>query len=48
MGTATTLFQLAIAFGGVTLIMKKRLLWSASLIAGAIATVQMARVLWFM
>lgn len=48
MGTATTLFQLAIAFGGVTLIMKKRWLWSASLLAGALATFQMIRVLWFM
>ena len=48
MGTGTTLFQLAIAFGGITLIMKKRWLWSASLLAGAIATAQMVRVLWFM
>jgi hypothetical protein len=48
MGTGTTLFQLAIAFGGITLIMKKRWLWSASLLAGALATAQMVRVLWFM
>jgi len=46
LGTATSLFQLAIAFGGVTLIMKKRWLWSASLLAGAIATAQMVRGLW--
>ena len=46
LGTATSLFQLAIAFGGITLIMKKRWLWSASLLAGAIATAQMVRVLW--
>ncbi len=48
MGLGTTIFQIAIALGGVTLIMKKRWLWNASLLAGAIASVQMARVLWWM
>jgi hypothetical protein len=48
MGLATTLFQIAISLGGVTLIVKKRWLWSASLLTGAIASAQMARVLWFM
>ncbi len=48
MGLATTLFQIAISLGGVTLIVKKRWLWSTSLLTGAIATVQMARVLWWM
>jgi hypothetical protein len=48
MGLATTVFQIAIALGGVTLIVKKRGLWTASMLAGALATVQMARVLWWM
>ncbi len=48
MGLATTLFQIAISLGGVTLIVKKRWLWSVSMLTGAIATAQMARVLWFM
>lgn len=48
MGLATTIFQIAIALGGVTLIMKKRWLWNASLLTGVIATVQMVRVLWWM
>ena len=48
MGLSTTIFQIAIALGGVTLIMKKRLLWNVSLLAGALATVQMVRVLWWM
>ena len=48
MGLATTIFQIAIALGGVTLIMRKRWLWNASILTGAIATVQMARVLWWM
>jgi hypothetical protein len=48
MGLATTVFQIAIALGGVTLVVKKRWLWSASLLAGAVAAFQMARVLWWM
>ncbi len=48
MGLATTVFQIAIALGGITLVMKKRWLWSASLLAGLIATAQMVRVLWMM
>ncbi len=45
MGLSTTIFQIAIALGGATLVMKKRWLWNASLLAGLLATVQMARVL---
>jgi hypothetical protein len=48
MGLATTVFQIAIALGGVTLIMKKRWLWNVSLLTGVIAAMQMARVLWWM
>ena len=48
MGLATTVFQIAISLGGVTLIVKKRWLWSASLLTGVLASVQMARVLWWM
>jgi len=48
MGLATTVFQIAISLGGVTLIVKKRWLWSASLFTGVLAAVQMARVLWWM
>ena len=48
MGLATTVFQIAIALGGMTLVMKKRWLWSISLIAGILSSVQMARVLWWM
>lgn len=48
MGLATTVFQIAIALGGITLVMKKRWLWNVSLLTGTLATVQMARVLWWM
>ena len=48
MGLATTIFQIALALGGVTLIVKKRILWFASLAAGLISTVQMVRVMWWM
>ena len=41
MGLSTTIFQIAIALGGITLIVKKRALWSASLLCGAAATAQM-------
>ncbi|NBQ58507.1 MAG: DUF4337 domain-containing protein [Opitutaceae bacterium] len=45
MGLATTIFQIAIALGGVCLVVKKRWLWHSSLIAGSLAGAQMARVL---
>ena len=45
MGRATQLFQIAIAFGGMCLVVKKRWLWALSLATGALATVQMALVL---
>ena len=45
MGLATTFFQIAIALGGVCLVVKKRWLWYFSLGLGALATVQMLRVL---
>jgi hypothetical protein len=48
MGLATTVFQIAIALGGMCLVVKKRWLWSASLLAGAAAFAQMAKVLWMM
>jgi preprotein translocase subunit SecF len=47
LGLATTLFQIAIALGGITLIMKKRWLWSCSLSAGILAAVQMIYVLFW-
>ena len=48
MGTAITLFQVAIALGGVCLIVKKKPLWIASGILGALATAEMIHVLFFM
>lgn len=45
MGLAISVFQIAIALGGVTLVMKKRWMWNVSIGAGAIATVQMFKVL---
>jgi len=45
LGLATTLFQIAIAVGGVCLVVKKRWLWYAALLLGALATVQMFKVL---
>ena len=47
MGLAISVFQISIALGGITLVMKKRWLWSASLLAGALATAQMARIMFF-
>ncbi|MEI8090073.1 MAG: DUF4337 domain-containing protein [Opitutaceae bacterium] len=44
-GLATTIFQIAIALGGVCLVVKKRWLWHSSLVAGSLAAAQMARVL---
>jgi len=45
MGLATTIFQTAIAMGGVCLVVKKRWLWGASLTLGALAALQRAKVL---
>lgn len=45
MGLATQVFQIAIALGGITLVVKKRWLWYASLLCGALATLQMAKVM---
>ena len=45
MGRATSLFQIAIALGGVCLVVKKRGLWWLSLATGALAVLQMAKVL---
>lgn len=45
LGLATSVFQIAIALGGVTLVVKRRWLWYTSLLAGALATLQMVRVL---
>ena len=47
MGLSTQVFQIAIALGGITLVVKKRWLWYASLLCGLLAAVQMARVLLF-
>lgn len=44
MGLATTFFQIAIALGGVCLVVKKRWLWYVALGTGALATLQMFRV----
>ena len=44
-GLATTIFQIAIALGGVCLVVKKRWLWGASLLLGAVAVAKMAWVL---
>jgi hypothetical protein len=45
MGLASTLFQIAIALGGVCLVVKKRWLWYASMGVGVIAVLQMLRVI---
>ena len=45
MGLATTFFQIAIALGGVCLVVKKRWLWYVSLGVGLVASAQMFRVL---
>lgn len=46
MGLATSVFQIAIALGGITLIVKKRWLWFASMAAGVLAAVQMLHVIY--
>jgi Na+-translocating ferredoxin:NAD+ oxidoreductase RnfD subunit len=38
MGLATSVFQIAIALGGITLIVKKRWLWYVSMLAGVLAS----------
>jgi hypothetical protein len=43
-GVASTLFQVAIAIGGVCLIVKKRWLWGVSLSLGVLAVIQFASV----
>lgn len=48
MGLSTTAFQIAIALGGITLVVKKRPLWFCSLLCGGLATAQMVHVLWWM
>jgi len=45
MGLATSIFQIAIALGGITLVVKKRWLWYASLFTGFLAILQMAKVM---
>ena len=45
MGLATTIFQIAIAMGGVCLVVKKRWLWVSSLCLGIVAAILMVRVL---
>ncbi len=44
MGMSTTLFQIAIALGGVCLVVKKRWLWFASMLVGVLAAMQMFKV----
>ncbi len=46
MGLATSVFQIAIALGGITLIVKKRWLWFASMAGGLLAVAQMLRVIY--
>lgn len=48
MGLAITFFQIAIALGGVCLIVKKKPLWLVSSALGIGATIQLVRVLYFM
>ena len=48
MGLAITFFQIAIALGGVCLIVKKKPLWLVSCGLGVGATIQLVRVLYFM
>ena len=44
LGLATTFFQIAIALGGVCLVVKKRWLWYVSLSLGTLATIQMLKI----
>ena len=45
MGLATTLFQIAIALGGVCMVVKKKSLWFASMVPGAAAALQLIAIL---
>jgi hypothetical protein len=45
LGLSATLFQIAIALGGVCMVVKKKLLWYASMVPGAAAAVQLVLVL---
>jgi len=45
---SSTIFQVAVALGGVCLIIKKKGIWWISLTLGTLATLQMIRVLFFM
>jgi len=47
MGVASSLFQIAIAVGGICLIVKKRWLWYVSLGGGVLAAGQMIHVIYF-
>ena len=47
-GLSITLFQIAIALGAMCLIVKKKPLWFASMILGALALAQMIYVLYFL
>jgi hypothetical protein len=48
MGLAITLYQIAIALGGMCLIVKKKPLWMASGVLALLATAQMIYVLFFL
>jgi Na+-translocating ferredoxin:NAD+ oxidoreductase RnfD subunit len=48
MGLAITFYQIAIALGGVCLIVKKKPLWLVSCALGVGATIQLVRVLYYM
>jgi cation transport ATPase len=48
MGLSVTLFQIAIALGAMCLIVKKKPLWFAAMILGALASAQMLYVLYFL
>ena len=41
MGLSTTLFQIAIALGGVCMVVKKKMLWIASMVPAALGAIQM-------
>lgn len=47
MGLASSLFQIAIAIGGICLIVRKRWLWYISLGGGILAGIQMAYVIYY-
>ena len=43
---ATSIFQIAIALGGITLVVKKRWIWGVSMLTGLLAVAQMIKVLY--